>query len=107
MSKCFTWDAWDYDCEGTAYVIAKSEVPERENVAKYIIEEDGLDPTCGPEMCIREGWCKWQVRTDWMYGDGVPRGGYVVEEGSKRPTKNGKPLPGWFPVWLIRKDEWY
>jgi hypothetical protein len=26
MAKKFTWDAWDFDCDGDAYIIAKMNV---------------------------------------------------------------------------------
>ena len=103
----FTWDAWDYDLDGSAYIIAKDECPNKEDVPDYICRVDGLSPECKPEMVVDEGWCAWQVRTDWMYGDGEPHGWYVVEKQQKRPARNGKPLPGWFPVWIVRKGEWY
>lgn len=106
--KRFTWDTWDYDGDGTAFIVAKSEVPEIEAVPAYIVAADHLSPTCAEGMEVREGWCKWQVRTDWEGGDGEPRGWYVVEETKRRPTRlDGRPLPGWFPVWIVRVGEWY
>lgn len=108
MSRKFTWDAWDYDCDGEAYIIAKAECHERENVPDYINKVDGIDPDCKTEMVVEEGWCKFQVRTDWEYRDGEPRGWYVVvknESLTKRP--DGRRKPGWFPVWIVRKGTWY
>ena len=104
----FKWEAWDYDCDGEAYIIAKSECPEKEDVPDYIVKQDGIHPECKPDMVVQEGWCKFQVRTDWEDGDGEPRGGYVVET-YKSETVNiyGKTKQGWFPVWIVRKDEWY
>lgn len=108
MSRKFTWDAWDFDCDGDAYIIAKGECPERENVPDYIIQEDNLHQDCKDGMIIEEGWCKYQVRTDWDNGDGEPQGGYCVRL-SEAETKrlDGKRKPGWFPVWIVRKGEWY
>lgn len=108
MVKKFTWDAWDFDCDGDAYIIAKSECPKRESVPDYIVKVDNLSPACKPGMAVEEGWCKYQVRTDWENGDGEPVGGYYVER-SEALTKrlDGKRKPGWFPVWIVRKGEWY
>lgn len=94
----FTWDAWDYDCDGSAYIIAKDECPEKANVPDYICQVDGIHPECKPEMVVEEGWLRWEVRRDWDNGDGEPSGGYVVY--------NAK-VPRAFPVWIVRKDEWY
>lgn len=108
MSRKFTWDAWDYDCDGSAYIIAKDECPNREEVPDFICREDGIHPDCKPEMVVEEGWCKYQVRTDWDGGYGEPRGGYLVEKQKKPPCDlYGKKKRGWFPVWIVRKDEWY
>ena len=115
MSKrAFTHDRWNYDCDGNAYIIAKSECPERENVPAWIVKTDNLDPEClNPEQNayiavedVREGWCKYQVRSDWvdLHGDTVePCGGYFVDEGASKPSN----LRGWFPVWIVRCGEWY
>ena len=57
---------------------------------------------------LRRLWCKYQVRTDWENGDGEPRGGYCVLMRESRPKRHdGKNKAGWFPVWIIRKGEWY
>lgn len=108
MSRKFTWDSWNFDYDGEAYIISKSECPEREKVPDYIVCEDGIHPDCKSKMVIEEGWCKFQVRTDWENGDGEPKGGYCVEQ-SEGFTKrlDGKKKPGWFPVWIVRKGEWY
>ena len=102
MAK-FKWDAWDFDCDGEAYVIAKRECPEKENVPDFIIREDELHPDCKDGMVVTEGWCKYQVRTDWENYYGEPGGGYYVHEGAKY-TKGKR---GWFPVWIVRKGDWY
>ena len=110
MSKrAFTWLSWDFDCDGAAYIIAKGECPKREDVPDYICTQDSIHPDCKPEMVIEEGWCKWQVRTDWDNCDGEPRGWYVVEtyEPLTRHSITGKRKSGWFPVWIVRQDEWY
>ena len=108
MGAKFKWNAWDFDCDGEAYIIAKRECPEKENVPDYIIREDCLHQGCKDGMVVEEGWCKFQVRTDWWDGDGEPRGWYVVET-YEPETKNlyGKRKRGWFPVWIVRKGEWY
>ena len=103
MSLKFKWDAWDFDCNGEAYIIAKRECSEKENVPEFIIKEDNLHPNCKDGMVIKEGVCKFMVRTDWQNGEGEPRGGYFVVEGSQ-DTKGKR---GWFPVWIVRKGEWY
>lgn len=108
MKRRFTWDAWNYDCNGEAYIIAKDQCPNAANVPGYICEVDDIDPACKPEMRVEEGWCKFQVRTDWENGDGEPRGGYVVYKQKEPPkNRNGKKQAGWFPVWIVRKEEWY
>ena len=33
--RYFTWDTWDFDCNGTAYIIALDECPNIEDVPKY------------------------------------------------------------------------
>lgn len=103
MSKKFKWNAWDFDCDGEAYVVAKSECLEKENVPDFIINADNLHPGCKDGMVVAEGWCKYQVRTDWENCDGEPRGGYYVHEENKDITG----MRGWFPVWIVRKGDWY
>jgi hypothetical protein len=105
----FKWDAWDIDCEGEAYIIAKKECPEKDKVPDYIVEVDNLHQGCKDGMIIEEGWCKFQVRTDWDNGDGEPRGWYYVEtyEPLTRNSITGKRKQGWFAVWIVRKGEWY
>jgi hypothetical protein len=118
----FTWDTWDYDCCDEAYIIAKDECPNRDDVPVWIVKTDNLDPEClnsahGAYIAVedvKEGWCKYQVRTDWENGDGEPLGGYFVVDDSCTPRhlyrsgdKKGKRIPGWFPVWIVRKGEWY
>ena len=118
----FTWDVWDYALDGSAYIIAKSECPNREDVPEYIVTNDNLsleildgnNPLHTSLDEVKEGWCKYQVRTDWENGDGEPQGGYYVIDGAN-PTetrycsgeKIGKRKPGWFPVWIVRIGEWY
>lgn len=103
----FTWLDWDYDGDGCAYVIAKKECPNIEDVPDYICKCDMLPETYKDEMEVKEGWCKYQVRSDWENMD-EPCGGYYVEE-QKEPPKdlNGKKKKGWFPVWIVRKGDWY
>ena len=98
----FTWKSWDYDLDGEAYIIAKSECENRDDVPEYIIREDCLDSACksGVVDDLKEGWCKFQVRSDWENYEGNA-GWYVVRE--EEPIKKN----GWFPVWIIRKGEWY
>ena len=99
MSRKFKWDAWDYDCDGEAYIIAKDECHEKENVPSYICEVDRIHTDCKSEMNVKEGWCRWEVRTDWGEdSDGNPRGWYCIYENK---------VPRSFPVWIVRKEEWY
>lgn len=102
----FTWLDWDFDGNGCAYIIAKKECPKIENVLDYICKNDMLQEECKKYMIVEEGWCKYQVRSDW---DNSERGGgYVVEQQKDVPTDlNEKKKPGWFPVWIIRKGDWY
>lgn len=106
-TRKFGWDACDFDGDGNAYIIAKDLCPSKEDVPKFIVKEDHIHPDCMAEMNIEEGWCKYMVRSDWEDTDG-PYGGYYVEKRSSRPVDlNGKPAPGWFPVWIVRQEEWY
>ena len=108
MSRKFTFDAWDFDCDGSAYIIAKDECPNREDVPDFICREDGIHSECKQDMVVEEGWCKYQVRTDWEDYEGERMGGYIVEKRKNQPCYlNGKKLRGWFPVWIVRKYEWY
>lgn len=70
----FVWTTWNFDCEGDAYIIAKAECPNRENVPDYICNKDNLAEECKPEMNVQEGWARWEVRRDWEDGDGEPIG---------------------------------
>ena len=104
MSK-FTWDRWNYDGDGEAFIIRKSLCPDRENVPQWIIENDGEHLSVND---VKDGWCKWQVRTDWEDGDGKPEGGYVAEDDEQHTKRlDGKRKAGWFPVWIVRVGEWY
>lgn len=108
MNKKFKWDAWDYDFDGSAYIIAKDMCQNREDVPDFICREDGIHPECKLDMVVEEGWCKYECRSDWEGGDGEPRGSYVVVKQINQPCDiNGKKKRGWFPVWIVRKDEWY
>lgn len=116
MSKRkFKWLVWDYDCCGISYVIAQGECPRREDVPQYIVDNDRLSLDAlnlenGPYLKtddVETAWCKYQVRTDWENGDGVPRGGYCVEKNENIVFRmNGKIKQGWFPVWIVRRGEW-
>ena len=110
MSRKFKWDMWDFDGDGMAYVIAKDECPNKEHVPTYIVREDGihpdvLNPKFGECLCpeiVQEGWCKFQVRSDWIDEEGEHKGGYVVNLGT-----HNRQHKGWFPVWVVRLGEWY
>ncbi|MDR1693376.1 MAG: hypothetical protein LBR72_08465 [Oscillospiraceae bacterium] len=112
----FTYDCWNYDCDGSAIIIAKDECPNQEDVPAWIVQAYHLDPECLNPKCevhlsasdVKKGHCKYQVRTDWENTDGEPCGGYVVEDYEPH-TKDlyGKRKPGWFPVWIVRIGEWY
>ena len=107
MAKAFKWEAWDFDLDGEAYIIAKDLCPNKEDVPDFICREDGIHTECKPEMVVQEGWCAFQVRSDWYYEDG-PRGSYVVYEQKNPPTNTrGEKKRGYFPVWIVRKGEWY
>lgn len=99
----FTWDKWDYDCDGNAYIISKDECPNREDVPEFICKNDGIHSDCKKEMIVEEGWCSWQIRSDWFDHEGEAIGGYYVEKQIEKPNTNNK----WFPVWIVRCDEWY
>ena len=103
MSKKFTWDAWDFDCEGDAYIIAKSECPEKENVSDYIVKKDNLHLNCKNGMVVEQGICKFQVRSDWENCEGEQLGGYYVIQGAEHTSR----ISGWFEVWIVRKGSWY
>lgn len=113
MSKrYFTWDTWDFDCNGTAYIIALDECPNIEDVPKYVVEADGLsEEVLNSEhddflsvADVKEGWCKFMVRSDWDNFDG-PCGAYYAEICPHMTTshKGG----GWFRVWIVRRGLWY
>ena len=104
----FTWKAWDFDSEGEAYIISKRECPDRAKVVDYILMQDHLDPAyrSALERNLREGWCAYQCRSDWMDTSGA-MGWYVVELEEKYILNlQGVRKRGWFPVWVIRKDTW-
>ena len=107
----FTWNVWDFDCGGEAFVIAKKVCELKENVPGFLVAVDNLHEDCKAEMIVEEGWCKWQVRTDWENHEGEPVGGYYVVESKfdaeTRHSITGKRKQGWFPVWIVRKGEWY
>lgn len=108
MAKKFKWDVWDYDLCGLAYIIAKEQCPEAEDVPDFICNVDHLSADCKNAMKVEEGWCKFQVRADWDDLDDCSSsnaGWYVVEEGKEPPKDNtGKKKCGWFPVWIVRKS---
>lgn len=118
MSRKFKWQMWDYDCDGTAYIISKSECPNKNDVPKYIVKEDCLSDDClSPQYGegkylsvndVKEGWCKYMVRSDW-YDVDEPTGGYYVTEfeSETKHSITGKRKSGWFPVWIVRIGEWY
>ena len=107
MPRKFTWESWNFDWDGDAYIIAKAECPDRENVPEYIVSADHIDTACKPDMVVEDGWCAFQVRSDWENIDG-PSGHYVVtQQESKTKRLDGRRKPGWFPVWIVRKGEWY
>lgn len=107
MAK-FAWKKWDFDGEGEAYIIKKSLCPSHEDVLDLLIYTDNLRAEHRQEVIddgIQDGWCKYQVRSDWE--DGEPRGGYVVETNKAYSLDiHGKRKRGWFPVWIVRAGEW-
>lgn len=118
MPRKFTWNKWDYDLDGTAYIIAQDQCPKREDVPEWIVSNDNLsldvldgnNPSHISIDDIKDGWCAFQVRSDWYYdyGDVKPRGGYVVADDVRETFRmDGRQKPGWFPVWIVRLGEWY
>lgn len=106
MPRAFKWDSWDFDLDGSAYIIAADECPDKADVPDYICREDRIHSECKPEMIVEEGWCKFQVRSDFYEHEGERTGSYVVEKHPHMSTAfKGK--RGWFKVWIVRKEEWY
>ena len=95
----FTWNKWDFDSEGDAYVIRKSLCPKPEDIPDFIVKEDELPEhykSCIAEIAVEEGWCRFYVSRYWDDYD-EPKGGFGVEFGGNKKRK-----PGWFPVWIVR-----
>lgn len=109
MSKRkFKWDAWDFDCNGTAYIISVDECPKREDVPAFIHANDYIPDEINPTMQVQEGWCKYQVRRDWDNGDGQPQGGYYATMAPHKGSRAQYHIkPGWFKVWIVRKEGEY
>lgn len=110
MKRKFTWLLWNYDFDGDAYVIAKSECPYREKLPQWLITTEHLNAECAADIAaaVQEGWCKYQVRSDFEDLEGEPHGGYVVTTDEAETKRiDGKRKPGWFPVWIVRTGEWY
>lgn len=105
----FQWDRWNFDDCGDSYIIAVDLCPNKADVPAWIVKADHLDPDVMNSSFksylsaddVLEGWCKFQVRSDWCDYVG-PRGSYVVEL-----RKHSIEHPGWFKVWVIRLGEWY
>lgn len=107
MARMFTWDAWDYDLNGDAYIISKSECPLAVNVPDFICGNEHIDHKHKLDMVVKEGWCKFQIRSDWDNSEGEVCGGYFVKELKEYPKDSqGKKKRGWFPVWIVRKGKW-
>ena len=98
MKRQFVWDTWDYDLDGVAYIIAKDACPNKEDVPDFICREDQISLRCKPEMRVQEGWCRWEMRSDWDGGYGEACGGYCIYD--QKVLRS-------FPVWIVRKEEWY
>jgi hypothetical protein len=109
--KRFTWDCWCVDGwnNNGVCVIAKSWIPDRDDVNKSFVYDEWMDTfTTGSKpntnstnpIKITEGWCTWQVRADWIGNEGTPTAWwYVKEQKTKPPTGRG-----WFPVWILRTE---
>lgn len=97
-NRKFTWDGWDYDCDGDAYIIRKDECPRREDVPYFIIWKDHIDPARKQEIVVQEGWARYECRTNEKEFYGIAAGSYIVYE---------KKVPRAFPVWIVRKGDWY
>jgi len=99
MSKRkFTWDIWNFDLDGSAYIIAKDEC-KKEDLIDYICSHDCVSGITGFGK-VSEGYCSYQVRSDWD-NDDAPAGGYVVKICKSKPNYGRS----WFPVWIIREDD--
>ena len=97
----FSYDVWNYDGDGNAYIITKDTCPNITDVPEFIKREARLQSLTLDDINeIKEGVCKWQVRTDWENCDGRPIGWYYINDSVK--TKKG-----YFPVWIVRCDDWY
>lgn len=112
MDRKFVWDMWNFDFEGLAYVIS-ADACRKEDVPGFIVKNDGLsedvlNPSYEDYLCtesVQEGWCKYQVRSDWE-NEGGAHGGYVAQIAS-HDSETFKGKRGWFPVWIVRLGEWY
>lgn len=69
----------------------------KEDVLDFICREDHLDSSCTTDMVVKEGWCRYECRTDLEDFWGM-LGGYVVYD---------KKVPHAFPVWIVREEVWY
>ena len=110
MSKRkFTWDSWDYDGDGEAYIVAKDECPDINELPAWLIKADNLDTESAKDIPndIKDGWCRFQCRSDWENMNG-PHGWYIVTE-NRNDTMSlyRKKKAGWFAVWIVRKTDWY
>ena len=98
--RLFTYDCWDIDYEGDAYVVSKDECKDKRALIGYIVDKDCLNGTkeeiwINKDAMIQEGWCHWSCV--WDFGE--LEMGYVVEIGEEKPNYGR----GWFPVWIIRR----
>lgn len=93
----FTWDAWDYDGDGSAYIIAKDECPHREGVLGFICRKNHIEPKCAADMVVKDGWCRYECRTDWEEHYGERLSLYAAYD---------EKVPHAFPVWIVRKEPW-
>lgn len=96
--RYFVWATWDYDCDGEAYIIAKDVCPNKEDVSDFICREDRIPAKSKSEMRVQDGWCRWELRSDWNNDYGDRGGGYCIYD---------QKVPRAFPVWIVRKEEWY
>ena len=94
-------------CFVKTYVIAQADCPNRMEVPERIVNAKDLSgELLNINHDVLPGWCKYQVQTGeyfFKYGNTQP----VYSQGHEKPEKRGKPIPGWFPVWITKIGEWY
>ena len=104
--KQFRWDVWNFDGDGNAYIISTDICPEAKDVPDFICMADHLSERYKGKMIVEEGWCKFQVRSDFEDWVGQGKGLYIAML-YPHMTTAFKGKRGWFEVWIVRRGEWY